>query len=88
MSKVQVDLPFKYLCMHGVIGYDLPCIKDKCLKFPICMSKWEIDCLDLFNWLHLKQESYNKERWGIMRNHLKKVQTITCSGPGIGKIVI
>ena len=51
----------------------IPCIKNKCLKYPVCKHKVEVECTALRRYNALQT---NKSFWRSMRKHLPKVVTI------------
>lgn len=60
----------------------IPCIEDKCLKFPICKSKVVIDCISLkqFYLNHFDPEAQildeSSRIWSIIHKHLPYVSVI------------
>jgi len=52
----------------------IPCVKEKCILFPVCISKREIECDDLTAWLGDRVEDIDV--WKHMRQYLKKVHQI------------
>ena len=43
----------------------LPCIEDKCLKFPICKTQRSIFCTPLYDYIYCKVE-YQSEAYSIL----------------------
>lgn len=55
----------------------VPCIKDKCLKYPICISKRAIRCEHLFNYCnYLEANDYHDIVWKRLNLNLPNLISI------------
>ena len=59
---------------------DIPCIKDKCLLYPVCKNKQEVECeeIRLYYW-NLKRGKMHIESieiWAIINEDLPRLQMI------------
>jgi len=56
----------------------IPCIKNKCLKLPICKSKNSVDCTELNNFIHESlpqaiEETYiHLKQKALLWNHINE----------------
>ena len=52
----------------------IPCVKEKCLKYPICQNRQEIKCNSLNRYFKLIE--VDREPWGDIQEHLPWVTFI------------
>lgn len=56
----------------------IPCLKEKCLKFPACKSRGVIACQDLENYYYYLLKRYQKfKTWLTIHETLPNVHTIS-----------
>lgn len=55
---------------------NLPCIKNKCIVYPICMHKKEINCKDLLHWFRKEDKRHRQSPWGKIEKVFPKLQYI------------
>ncbi len=54
----------------------IPCIENKCISYPVCISKSELPCSDLFSWfLSTKQDNYDK-KWKRAKQYFKNITLV------------
>jgi len=56
----------------------LPCKENKCILYPICMSKDYIDCAELYiHGNYLESKGDYKSAWSILRESFPNLRTLT-----------
>jgi len=52
----------------------IPCKVNKCISYPVCVSKREIECDLIFNWIFKeKVDEAQHKRWMYMKRYLIEV---------------
>ena len=55
----------------------IPCIEEKCLKFPVCKNKKEVFCRSLYQYCtDLEEKKCNDIVWNLINMHLPKLNSI------------
>ena len=60
----------------------IPCIEDKCLKYPVCKSKTILDCTLILNYYKLLSP-YSFQVWHTLHEHLPNLKTLVSHKKGI-----
>ena len=56
--------------------YMIPCIRDKCLKYPACQNKKHIECPDIGTYYTVLRGNLTRDdAWQHIKNHLKRMAT-------------
>ncbi len=64
----------------------IPCIKNKCLKLPICVSKIRIDCIILKDYYDSIQEDMEwEELWIMLNKTFPNLESILPMFGGVGR---
>jgi hypothetical protein len=56
----------------------IPCIKNKCILYPICMNKSFIECTILLKWMW-RHDITDEKGFGKMKKYLKKIESVGIS---------
>ena len=56
----------------------IPCVKDKCLKYPICKSKEKIDCKLIIEYYKYLTELHDNavQSWDILYKHFPNLKIL------------
>ena len=54
----------------------IPCIEDKCISYPACINKIEIECPEIETYYNVIRAYYDRnEAWNIIRKTLKAMRS-------------
>jgi len=57
----------------------IPCIKDKCITYPMCQNKRDIKCPDIYNYYNKMRIQFTRDEvWKLIKKHLKEMRTFKC----------
>ena len=56
------------------IPLGIPCKKDKCISYPVCISKEVIYCVPLYNWIGLN--GHTEGNWKHIEKHFTSIRIV------------